>query len=82
MAKKACIQVWVDSCVGQCRVWHGRVTCSMLNTMKTKPLQFVPRGKIVTLPYVDPNRTLLEVLREDLHCTGTKEGCGEGACGA
>jgi xanthine dehydrogenase small subunit len=50
--------------------------------MKTKPLQFVRRGKIVTLPDVDPNRTLLEVLREDLHCTGTKEGCGEGDCGA
>ena len=54
----------------------------MLNTMKTKPLQFVRRGKIVSLHGVDPNRTLLEVLREDLHCTGTKEGCGEGDCGA
>lgn len=29
-----------------------------------------------------PERTLLEVLREDLHFTGTKYGCGEGACGA
>jgi carbon-monoxide dehydrogenase small subunit len=28
-----------------------------------------------------PNRTLLEVLRDDLYLTGTKEGCGEGACG-
>jgi carbon-monoxide dehydrogenase small subunit len=30
---------------------------------------------------VAPNQTLLEVLRDDLHLTGTKEGCGEGACG-
>lgn len=30
----------------------------------------------------DPQRPLLEVLREDLHLTGTKYGCGEGACGA
>ena len=30
----------------------------------------------------DPDRSLLEVLREDLRLTGTKYGCGEGACGA
>jgi len=29
-----------------------------------------------------PNQTLLEVLRDTLHFTGTKEGCGEGVCGA
>jgi carbon-monoxide dehydrogenase small subunit len=29
-----------------------------------------------------PNRTLLEIIRDDLCLTGTKESCGEGVCGA
>jgi aerobic-type carbon monoxide dehydrogenase small subunit (CoxS/CutS family) len=37
------------------------------------------RSQTVT---TDPERLLLEVLREDLHLTGTKYGCGEGECRA
>jgi len=50
--------------------------------MNTHALRFIRRGQLVSLSNVPPDRTLLEVLREDLGCTGTKEGCGEGDCGA
>ena len=38
-------------------------------------------GKSVAVE-VDPERTLLSILRDDLELTGAKYGCGEGECGA
>lgn len=32
--------------------------------------------------YIEPNRTLLEVVRDELRLIGAKEGCGTGDCGA
>ena len=44
-------------------------------------LRFKLNGKPVSLQ-VDPERTLLRVLRYDLKLTGSKYGCGEALCGA
>ena len=44
-------------------------------------IRFALNGKTVSLD-VSGTRRLLDALREDLHLTGTKEGCGEGECGA
>lgn len=48
----------------------------------TRTLRFFRRGQAVALSNVPLERTLLELLREDLDQCGTKEGCGEGDCGA
>ncbi|PXX44848.1 xanthine dehydrogenase small subunit [Undibacterium pigrum] len=46
------------------------------------PIRFYYQGQIQQVSNAAPTRTLLQHLREDLHCTGTKEGCAEGDCGA
>ena len=48
----------------------------------SEPIRFFYRGEVQTVANSAPTRTLLQHLREDLHCTGTKEGCAEGDCGA
>lgn len=58
----------------------------MLTRMNAKKpgqtLRFLRRGEAVTVHDVAPDRTLLDLLREDLQLSATKEGCGEGDCGA
>jgi len=44
-------------------------------------MRFTLNGRAVSFEG-SGSRRLLDVLREDLHQTGTKEGCGEGECGA
>ena len=50
--------------------------------MSTRPIRFFHRGQIVEVADAAPTRSVLDWLREDAHCTGTKEGCNEGDCGA
>ena len=51
---------------------------SHINEMK---VGFAVNGKSQSVQ-AHPMARLLDVLREQLHLTGTKEGCGEGECGA
>jgi carbon-monoxide dehydrogenase small subunit len=45
------------------------------------PIHFTINGERKTVD-APPMKRLLDVLREDLHLTGAKEGCGEGECGS
>jgi len=45
------------------------------------PVTLHVNGREIDLQ-IEPRRTLLSVLREELELTGAKEGCGEGNCGA
>lgn len=49
--------------------------------MKTKTITFTVNGQSVSV-CTYPAKPLLDVLREDLNLTGSKECCGKGECGS
>ncbi len=59
----------------------GRLEVSQRQHISTPMISFIVNGENRTVA-VPGMKRLLDVLREDLHLTGTKEGCGEGECGS
>ena len=54
----------------------------MSDPVTTRPIRFFHRGAVVEVRDAAATRSVLDWLREDARCTGTKEGCNEGDCGA
>ena len=54
----------------------------MHDNQQSQPIHFLLNGRPTMVDDVLPTMTVLEFLRQRERCTGTKEGCAEGDCGA
>jgi xanthine dehydrogenase small subunit len=64
-------------------ITHGPFTMTDADpTPSTRPIRFFHRGQVVSVQGIESTTSVLSWLREHAHCTGTKEGCNEGDCGA
>lgn len=59
----------------------ANVVVNVTNQVRKIDVELLVNGEAVQLT-LDPSRTLLDVLRNDLGLTGAKDGCGTGDCGA
>ena len=60
---------------------EARLDERVAEAIEQVPLNLKVNGKKLKLK-VEPRTTLLDLLRENLHLTGTKKGCDYGQCGA
>lgn len=59
----------------------ARANAQESSAARTTVLSAIINGELRIIA-VEPRTTLLDMLREDLHLTGTKKGCDRGECGA
>jgi carbon-monoxide dehydrogenase medium subunit len=64
---------------GRFQAWKGNTLCHRDNG--TEPVECIVNGERVSVRGAGGKR-LIDILRDDLALTGTKEGCGAGECGA